>query len=110
MSPRRRKGLPLLWSQRAWNDLQEIESFIAADDPRAAKRWTGRLALAAERAALMPLSGRIVPEFGREEIREILQKNYRIVYHVGEERVVILTVFESHRQALIDEGFSPYSK
>ena len=97
MSPRRRSPLPLFWSRRAQTDLQEITDFIAQDDEGAARRWTDRLMEAAERAALMPRSGRMVPEFSREEIREVLLKPYRIVYRVQERRITVLTVFESHR-------------
>jgi toxin ParE1/3/4 len=37
----------------------------------------------------------MVPEFGRNEIREILQGNYRLVYRVAKDRIDILTVFHS---------------
>ena len=52
---------------------------------------------AVERLENFPLSGRIVPEFGQEYIREIIFGSYRIVYLVGEEEVSILTVFHSSR-------------
>jgi toxin ParE1/3/4 len=44
-----------------------------------------------------PGSGRVVPEIGRMEIRELILGDYRIVYrhHVG--RVEILTVFHGAR-------------
>ena len=32
----------------------------------------------------------------RDEIRELIEGNYRIVYQVFEDRLVILTVFEGH--------------
>lgn len=98
MSPRRGKRLPLFWSRRALEDLRSIRAYIGRDDEAAALRWTERLMGAAGRARDLPLSGRMVPEFGREEIREILLQHYRIVYRVGEDRIVVLTVFESHRR------------
>lgn len=97
MSPRRGKRPPLFWSRRALADLRCIRAYIGRDDEAAALRGTERLMRAAERARDLPLSGRMVPEFGREEIREILLKHYRIVYRVGEDRIDVLTVFESHR-------------
>jgi len=39
----------------------------------------------------------MVPEFSREDIRELLEGNYRIVYQVAKDRLVVLTVFEGHR-------------
>ena len=43
-----------------------------------------------------PLAGRKVPEFSREDIRELIEGNYRIVYQAFSDRLVILTVFEGH--------------
>ena len=51
---------------------------------------------------MFPCSGQIVRELGREEIRELLKGNYRIVYRVAEDRVEILTVYHSAR--LLDES------
>jgi hypothetical protein len=38
----------------------------------------------------------MVPEFEREDIREMLTGNYRTVFKVESDRIVILTVFEGH--------------
>lgn len=45
----------------------------------------------------MPHAGRQVPELGRDDIREVLVRGYRIVYRVGPNGIDILTVFEGHR-------------
>ncbi len=39
----------------------------------------------------------MVPEFSREDMRELIEGNYRIVYQVFPDRLVVLTVFEGHR-------------
>ncbi|WP_052034969.1 type II toxin-antitoxin system RelE/ParE family toxin [Rhodopirellula europaea] len=44
-----------------------------------------------------PYSGEVVPEFGREDLREVLPGNYRIIYRVAELRVDVLAVFHSAR-------------
>jgi addiction module RelE/StbE family toxin len=85
------------WTWRAQKDLIEIGDFIAKDKPQAAARWVDRLISAVERAATFPTSGRPVPELGREDIREVIVDRYRIVYQVRADAVVVLTVFESHR-------------
>ena len=87
----------ILWSERARIDLLEIGDFIARDKPQAAETWFGKVFNAIERTAVFPASGRIVPEFGRSDIREVILDNYRIVYQLGETSIIILTVFESHR-------------
>ncbi len=47
-----------------------------------------------------PRMGRMVPEIGDEAIREVLYRNYRIVYVVDrdDEEVEILTIFHSSQQ------------
>ena len=41
--------------------------------------------------------GRIVPEIGSFNIRELIEGNYRIVYRYSREKIEILTVFEGHK-------------
>jgi plasmid stabilization system protein ParE len=91
----------ILWSERARRDLLEIGDFIARDKPRAAAVRVGKILDAAQRTALFPTSGRIVPEIDRSDIREVILENYRIVYQLSETTIIVLTVFESHRS--IDE-------
>ena len=57
-------------------------------------------------ASLIPLypeKGRIVPEIVISHIREIIHKNYRIVYQVKYDQILILTVFEAHRLIRVTE-------
>lgn len=93
------------WTDRAAADLLAVIDYIAADDPTAAARWLDRLVRAVEDASAHPLSGRRVPELGRDDVREQLRGPYRIVYRVREAAVEVLTVFEGHR--LLPEDLSP---
>lgn len=45
----------------------------------------------------MPRAGRVVPELGHPEIREVSHGAYRIVYRVGADGIDIVHVFEGHR-------------
>ena len=45
-----------------------------------------------------PRIGRAVPGFGREDLRDVIHQNYRIVYRVLADRIDVLAVFEGHRQ------------
>ena len=89
--------MKLFWTETAKQDLQTIRRYIAADNPTAAKRWIKRLRERARNALHLPLAGRKVPEFSRDDIRELIEGNYRIVYQVFTDRLVVLTVFEGHR-------------
>ncbi|HMY22059.1 MAG TPA: type II toxin-antitoxin system RelE/ParE family toxin [Polyangium sp.] len=87
----------LRWSARARRDLKEIAKYIARDNPIAARRWIEKLRVRAQQAATMPRTGRIVPEIGRENIREVLQGSYRIVYQINQHGIDVVTVIEGHR-------------
>ena len=78
-------------------DLEAIGSFIAMDNPGAARRWVEALMALALRAAATPLAGRRVPEMANDSIREVFQRSYRLVYRVRDRRIEVLTVFEGHR-------------
>lgn len=96
--PRRRKlAVSIEWTERAVADLRAIADYIPADNPAAAERWVDRLIAKAEAAARLPMAGRVVPEKGRSDIREVILRTYRIVYRVREESILVLTVFEGHR-------------
>ena len=94
--------MKVAWTPGALQDLTDIGRFVASDDPAAARRLTARLKTRANRAARFPYAGRIVPEFEREDIREFVEGNYRIVYRVLRRHIHILTVFEAHRQLPMD--------
>lgn len=93
-----RPAAALVWTARAVADLEAIASYIAADDPLAAQRWIATLMAAAERAAASPMAARRVPEVGRDDVREVFVRSYRIVYRVRRARIEVLTVFEGHRR------------
>ncbi len=53
-----------------------------------------------------PASGWMVPEIGDEGLREVIHRNYRIVYiHLpDEDRIEVLTVFHASRQSGLPPG------
>jgi toxin ParE1/3/4 len=53
------------------------------------------------RLSKLPQSGREVPEFQRPDVRELIYKQYRIIYRVSKTSVDILTV--RHSLQLLDE-------
>lgn len=72
----------LIWSPSARLDLKDIAAFIAEDNPLAADRFVEGLFQTVERLADFPEFGRIVPEFGDPNMREVIRKPCRIVYRI----------------------------
>ena len=94
--------MKLFWTETAKRDLIAIRQYISADNPTAAKKWVDRLRQRVRNSLQAPLAGRMVPELAREDIRELIEGNYRIVYQVLDDRIVVLTVFEGHQ--LLKQG------
>ena len=86
---------PIRWTPQAADDLAAIHDYIARDSAFYARSVAERILTAIDRLEDFPLSGRVVPELQREDIREIIQRPYRIVYRVKEDSVHILTIFRS---------------
>ena len=68
----------LRWSLTAGNDLRDIEDFIARDSVLHAVTCVDRVIETAERVLSTPNLGRIVPEFKRKNLREIIFRGYAL--------------------------------
>ena len=84
--------MKVVWTRMAREQVRVIAREIAADHPDAAVTWAEAVFASVERLAQFPGSGRLVPEVGRAEIREVLSGRYRVMYVVEPERVLVLTV------------------
>ena len=85
------------WTEQALADVDAVGSYIARDSPRYAALVVARILRAAERLAQFPRSGRIVPEYGREDVREIIVQGYRVIYRAVPDEVEIVTVHHGSR-------------
>jgi len=99
------------WSPQAIADVDAIRDFISRDSPTYGALVAARIVAAVERLALFPESGRIVPEFRDPPLREILWRNYRIVYRGRFGWVEIVTVFHGARLLAAEglQGTTPES-
>ncbi len=95
--------MKVVWTSVAIEKLDEIERFIAEDNPKRALDFIDTLLEKGELIGLYPDSGRVVPEIAYPEIREVFVGNYRVVYRRTLDRIEILTVFEGHRSIRMDE-------
>ena len=63
----------------------------------AERRWVERLRQRARAAMEQPQAGRVDPEDSMPALREVLLRNYRIVYFIREDSIEVVTVFEGHK-------------
>ena len=84
--------MKIIWSPLAIDRTTEIAEYIAQDNPSAAMIWVETLFDKVEILKSSPKSGRVVPESNRDDIRELIYGNYRIIYRVDKKILSVLTV------------------
>lgn len=88
----------VLWTDSAVAQLQAIHNYVAQTSPDYAVRIVDRLTRRSIQIAAFPSSGRIVPEYERKEIREVIEGRYRIIYLVEVSQVQVLAVIHGARE------------
>ena len=82
----------VIWSYVAVGNLIENSRYIAKENPDAARAVINDIYEAGNRIKEFPDKGRIVPEIGKSNVKEIFYRNYRIIYKIEARRITILTV------------------
>ena len=93
----------IIWSPRALERVVEIGEYVAEESPGAAANLVEGLFGSVKRLTHFPNSGRPVPESSRPDLREVIHGNYRVIYRVDPEEVVILTVRHSRQELRPDD-------
>jgi len=73
------------WTNNAVDHLVNIYEYIALNSPTYAKQMVDRITRRSEQIGGQPFSGRKVPEYEAENIRELIEKPYRIIYRVKQD-------------------------
>jgi len=86
------------WTFQAKDDLKTIAEYIKLDSIRYAKLQVIKIKSRSHILKSHPQAGRVVPEIESEEIRELIEGSYRIIYKVvSNNQVDILTIHHSAR-------------
>jgi addiction module RelE/StbE family toxin len=87
------------WKDQAAADLVNIAEFIRKDSEKYARLTITNIRERARQLKKFPASGKIVPELEQAKIRELIYRNYRIIYGiVSPDRIDIITVYHAARQ------------
>ncbi|MGV1100066.1 type II toxin-antitoxin system RelE/ParE family toxin [Thiovibrio sp. JS02] len=95
--------MKIIWSPLSLERVGDIADYIALDKAAASIAWIEALFDKVETLKSTPKIGRIVPESGRDDIRELLFGNYRIIYLVEQKQISILTIRHGKQILPIDE-------
>lgn len=88
----------VVWTEFAIEDLKSIHDYISKDSKVYASRFVEKLMSRVDQLETNPKSGRIVPEFNIETLRELIEGNYRIIYKIDSAFIGIVRVHHSARQ------------
>jgi toxin ParE1/3/4 len=92
----------IAWTQSAVDDLAEISSYIAKDSEFYAAAVVRELIEAARSLDRFAERGRLVPEYRNPSIRELLVRNYRLIYEVSADGTHVLRIVHGARRLPTD--------
>lgn len=88
----------LIWTDTAIHDLGDIGNYIAENSEKYAKLTVKKLFERTDILKRFPKTGRIVPEKNDENLRELIDGNYRIIYEIASPiQINILAIYHSAR-------------
>lgn len=92
----------MLWTEAAIRQLQTIHDFIAQTSSEYALRIVDRLTQRSIQIASFPRSGPTVPEYELDDVRQIVEGSYRIIYLIDDalDGIAVLAVVHTARERL----------
>ncbi len=91
-------AVEIKWTQQSIEDLQHIAAFISKESPYYAQIQIEKFFEKTLILETYPKAGRVVPELATENIRELIEGNYRIIYRIVTNlQVDVLSVHHSSK-------------
>ena len=91
------------WSVPAKNDLKQIFDYISQDSKYYAKNVVRTIIEKTELLNDFPEMGRVVPELGETNVRELFVYSYRIIYEITPESIPVLAIVHGKRDFSADD-------
>ena len=82
----------VIWSFPAKQDLKKIYDYIARDSKYYAEKVSQDILERSEKLNEFPEIGRIVPEIGEVNIREVIVYSYRLIYEISSDKIEVLAL------------------
>lgn len=84
----------IIWSEKSKEDLKQIYHYIYFRSPFYAKRTVQKTQILKHNVH----TGKVVPEFKIDTIRELIEGNFRIVYQINNiNKVEIVSIYHGRR-------------
>ena len=85
------------WTNNALEELDDIANYISKDSPKYAQILIKQIYEMVSHLEQFPNFGRKVPEYNDPNLREILFKNYRIIYLIKQNHLEIISIIHGSR-------------
>ena len=85
------------WVEVAWSDVSAVADYIAKDSTRYAAAFVREVREAARSLSQFAERGRVVPEFQDPSVRELLVRDYRLIYRLTGRDVFIMPFIHGAR-------------
>ncbi|MEW6379887.1 MAG: type II toxin-antitoxin system RelE/ParE family toxin [bacterium] len=87
----------VIWSHEATADLKALAEYIARDSSSYAAVFVQEILDASRALNKFSERGRTVPELSNHSIRELLIREYRLIYCVKESQIIVLGLIHGKR-------------
>jgi len=87
--------LALRWTEHAVTQLAALAEYISLDSPFYAEQVVDRVVARLEQARQ---HRRAVPAFGREDVCELIEAPYRLVYRVRADAIEVLSILHGRQR------------
>ena len=91
-------ALQIRWSPTAIAHFEEIYNYIVRDSEKYAVIFAKKIMAIVQSIPDFPKSGRVVPEYEDDNLRERILGNYRIVYRIKADAIEIVTITSGARR------------
>ena len=88
------------WTKTAQEHLEDIYAYIARNSEEYALHMVDRLTRRSQQIADHALSGRRIPEYDLDQIREVIENPYRIIYYIKPDQIDVIAVIHTSRNVL----------
>ncbi len=89
--------MEVIFTDRFLDRVEEYSDYIALDNIAAAIKWAEEVFVECEQLRSNPKMGRMIPEYERPELREIIHGNYRLIYELQSNRIDMLTIWHTRQ-------------
>ena len=90
--------MTVFWTDAAYENLLAIRDYLAQTSPTFAEQMVDRLLRRSDQIGRFPQAGRVIPEYQRADLREVVERPYRVMYRILADRVDVLALLHSAQQ------------